>query len=701
MEVLTALSNKSYPSKWQITYQGKPYMSVYGKKKAYDLCIRLSRCVNGLQVEAAPRRGKKQVHKDKREYHRQWRSKNKEKVREYNKRSYQKRKQKMIWEQLSEKEELLNVENMSAKQPKAYEAYLRWKKAELPEWMKDELVSMNDEQIAEQFGSHLEFGTGGMRAEIGVGTNRMNHFTVRRATQGLADYLLYKDKRLAERGVVIAYDTRRFSKQFAEEAALVLANNGIKAFVFCNYTPTPLLSFAVRRLHAAAGIVITASHNPASYNGYKVYGEDGAQLTPNVAEAVMDAVNKTSDELSIQAMDADKAKQSGLYRLIEQEIYEPYYHCLQSLTYHPEIIAREGKSMKIVYTPLHGSGMVPVVEALTRAGFQHVIPVTEQQQPHEQFPTVRTPNPEETQALEMAVQLAAKAGAELVLATDPDADRVGAAVRTRDGSYINLTGNEIGALLMNYILSQLEEAGRLPHNGVVLKTIVTSELGRSIASSYGVKTIETLTGFKYIGEQMNLLEQSGELRFLFGYEESYGYLIGDFVRDKDAVQACLMISEMTAYYRAQGKTLLDVLQELFHKFGFYREDQHSITFEGLEGMARMNALMSEMRNHSAPNSEENRVSWVRDFLKGTEYHLSSNMLRSTGLPKSNVLHYTFRDTSWFAVRPSGTEPKLKIYFSAVGRSSEAADERIHTLKKSVIEWMDSIMNDHKGYAAAT
>jgi len=682
--------NKSYPSKWLITYQGKPYVSVYGKKKAYDLFVRLSHCVNGLQVEAAPRRKSERTYKDKREYHREWRANNKDKVREYNRRSYRKRKQKMLLEQI--REEGLNImENVELTNAEAYMDYLKWLRHEgLPEWMREELANMKEAEIAECFGQHLTFGTGGLRALIGIGTNRMNIYTVRKATQGLADYLKKTSLKSIQPSVVIAYDSRQYSREFAEEAALVLACNGIKAYVFSELCPTPILSFAVRHLRASAGIVITASHNPPSYNGYKVYGPDGAQISSDTAASVMDMIDQVEDELNVRIMDKRDAIAKKRYETIGREIFEAYYEHLMTIIQDQECIREQADELKIVYTPLHGTGAVPVREALTRAGFRQLYLVLEQERPDGFFSTVRSPNPEDPEALEMAIRLAQKVGADIVIGTDPDTDRAGLAVRGADGSYVCLTGNEIGALMLNYLLSQLKQRGQLPENGVMIKTIVTSELGRAIASSYGVQTLETLTGFKYIGAKIHQMKQDGTHRFLFGYEESYGYLIGDFARDKDGVQACLFISEMAAYYKSRGKSLLDVLNELHERFGYYIEDQHSIVLEGIEGVVQIHEIMHYMRNHFLPELAGWRVNWVRDYERGTEYHLASNMLRTVGLPKSNVIMYLFSNSSWFAVRPSGTEPKLKIYFSTIGSSKEEALLNMKRLKEAVLEMIGHI-----------
>ncbi len=661
-------------------------MSVYGKKKAYDMCVRLSHCVNGLRVEAAPRRKQDGVPKDKREYHREWRANNKDKVREYNRRSYLKRKQKKILEQYLEEgpERMQEAESI---QHESYIDYLRWLRADIPQELRDEMEHMDDSEISEYFGKNLEFGTGGLRAEIGPGTNRLNIYTVRKATQGLADYL----KSQPETGsVAIGYDSRRCSREFAEQTACVLARNGIKAYLFEQLYPTPLLSYAVRQLQASAGVMITASHNPPSDNGYKVYGADGAQITSQTAKDIMAAIDQVEDELAVEIMDKEEAIRQGLLVPIGQELVEQYYERLLTIIQDPSCIREQADKLTIVYTPLHGTGNVPVREALRRAGFSRVFVVPEQEKPDGDFPTVRSPNPEDQEALQLAIQLAREVQADIVMATDPDADRAGIAVRDAGHHYWCLNGNETGALMLDYLLMQKQRSGSLPESGVILKTIVTSELGRLIASSYGVETMDTLTGFKYIGEMIGRFERSGDKHFLFGYEESYGYLIGDFVRDKDAVQACLFICEMTAYYKQRGMTLLDRLKQLHEQFGYYEESQHSIALKGIEGMVRMNEIMNYLRQLIVPRVDGWRVSWIRDFDRGTELHLSSNMLRSIGLPRSNVLHYSFINGSWFAIRPSGTEPKLKIYFSTVGHSREEAKQMMDKLRAGVLELIDNI-----------
>ncbi|MCI3927154.1 phospho-sugar mutase [Paenibacillus sp. TRM 82003] len=574
-----------------------------------------------------------------------------------------------------------------------YDNYLRWVQSNMPEWMRRELDEMNEAQLKECFGKHLEFGTGGLRAEIGVGTNRMNLFTVRRITQGLADYLNSLGAEYAVRGVAIAYDSRKFSQAFADEAGLVLARNGIRAYVFEELRPTPILSFAVRQLKAAAGIVITASHNPAEYNGYKVYGEDGGQIPPHVADAITEAIDAVESELTVETMNRQEALIRGLYVKIGRKVDIGYYLNVQSQILQSAPIRAQREQMKIVYTPLHGAGNRPVRDLLRMAGFQEVFTVEAQEHPDENFSTVASPNPEEQEALRMAIDLAERLDADLVMGTDPDADRVGIAVRNQEGQFVCLTGNQTGALMLEYVLSQLHKQERLPANGVMIKTIVTSELGRVIASEYGVETLDTLTGFKYIGEKIGEFERTGEKQFLFGYEESYGYLVGSFVRDKDAVQSCLLIAEMAAYYRSIGMSVYEALMRIYEKYGYYEEGLHSITLKGLEGVVRINKITEYLREHMVTKLGERwKVRWIQDYQRQEAFHLTSNRMQRIELPRSNVLKYTLDDDCWFAVRPSGTEPKLKIYFGAVGGSASETEVKLESLKGQVLHLIDNIQS---------
>jgi len=559
----------------------------------------------------------------------------------------------------------------------SYERWLQFPHL-VPE-LRQELEQIKDQEkeIKDRFHQSLTFGTGGMRGVIGAGTNRMNVYTVRKATQGLSRYIAKQGEEAKRKGVVIAYDTRHKSADFAKEAGLVLAHNGIRAYVFQGPRPTPVLSFAVRYLGATAGIVITASHNPPEYNGYKVYGSDGAQVTTELADAIMAEIAGVSDELRVETADLCQAREKRLFEWIGEQVDEAYHHKLRSLALQPE---ENNRDYKVIYTPLHGTGNQPVRRALADLGFQHVRVVPEQELPDPNFSTVKSPNPEEHEAFHLAIEDAEKWGADMILATDPDADRVGVAVRDHEGRFVVLTGNQLGALLLDYILSQCAKKGNLPRNGVVIKTIVTSEFGEAVAARYGLETWNTLTGFKYIGEKIRQLEGTKEKTFLFGYEESYGYLIGDFCRDKDAVQACIMAAEMGAYYKKQGLTLYQALLRLFEQVGYFKEDLVSITFKGIEGVHKINRMMERFRKDSPTVMAGLPVVGRKDYKQGME-----------GLPKSNVLKFMLNDGSWFAVRPSGTEPKIKFYFGVKGTSLADAQTKLEMLKNDVEAF---ILDDH-------
>ncbi|GAX90981.1 phospho-sugar mutase [Effusibacillus lacus] len=555
-------------------------------------------------------------------------------------------------------------------------AFQRWKQhAQLEPTIYRELGSLTDEtEIEDRFYRHLEFGTGGLRGIIGAGTNRMNIYTVRRATEGLARHLLKNAAGAKQKGVVIAYDSRHLSPEFAAEAAGVLAQNGIKAYLFRELRPTPMLSFALRHLRAAAGIVITASHNPPEYNGYKVYGEDGGQIPPAAADQILNEINNIDDELRIVSMNIDEGITKGLIELLGEEIDREYTSRLLSLSLRPEAVKQAANDFHIVFTPLHGTGNQPVRKVLRELGFANVHVVREQELPDPNFSTVSSPNPEERQAFELALKLAREVNADIVLGTDPDADRVGLVTKNTAGEYVTLNGNQTGALLLQYILEQRKATGKLPSNGVMLKTIVTSELGRAIASAYNVATVDTLTGFKFIGEKINEYEQTGQYQFLFGYEESYGYLIGDFVRDKDAIQAAMMACEMAAFYKTKGQTLYDVLLKIYETYGYYLEDLSSFTFKGKQGSEKITRMMDELRRKPLTKIGELSVQATKDYALGIE-----------GLPKSNVLKYVLEDGSWVAIRPSGTEPKIKFYFSAVDKSHAGAELKLNRLKSFVLD----------------
>lgn len=545
-----------------------------------------------------------------------------------------------------------------------------WASAKLPDYLKQELDEIRaDERLVEDhFYQNVKFGTGGMRGVLGVGTNRMNIYTVRRAAAGLAQYVCEGSEEAKTRGVVIAYDTRHFSKEFAVETAKVLGAYGVHSYVFSESRPTPELSFAVRYLYAYAGVVITASHNPKQYNGFKVYGADGAQLVPAGADAIVSYMEKIDDIFSIETAEFETYSQ-----YILEKIDQAYQSSLLQLKEQPV-----KSNMKIVYTPLHGAGLVPICEGLKAFGFDEVHVIEEQAIQDGDFPTVSYPNPEEAAAFELAMELGHKVGADLLLATDPDADRLGVAVRNGQ-SYELLTGNQLGALLLNYILQTKQSNGTLPENGVMIKTIVTSELGAKIAAHYGVETVNTLTGFKYIAEKIAEYEQSGAFKYLFGYEESYGYLIEPFVRDKDAIQVALKVAEMASYYESQGKTLLDTLEDVYKKFGYFKEALISKVFEGKSGQEEMTALLDTVRENPPAEIVGKIVVLFEDYLTGTVTAITGDQLM-IDLPKENVLKFILEDESWIAIRPSGTEPKCKYYFGVTGESAGESAEGLEQLK---------------------
>ncbi|MBL0385475.1 phospho-sugar mutase [Tumebacillus sp. ITR2] len=559
---------------------------------------------------------------------------------------------------------------------KGYQSeYQRWLHHQaLEPHLLQELQGLSEEKdIEDRFYRHLEFGTGGLRGVIGAGTNRMNTYTVRRVTEGLARYLVQHVEGAQNKGVVIAYDSRHMSPEFAAEAAGVLANHGVRAYLFQELRPTPELSFAVRHLGAAGGIVVTASHNPPEYNGYKVYGEDGGQLPPHAADQILAEIDKVEDELVLQALSLEEGIARGLITMLGDEIDELYTERLVGLSLQPELIRAVSDEVRIVFTPLHGTGNKPVRRVLEALGFRHVHVVPEQELPDPNFSTVKSPNPEERQAFTLAMKLAEEVDADVILGTDPDADRVGVVVRDAGGEFMVLNGNQTGALLLHYILEQRKANGTLPANGVMLKTIVTSNLGRAIAEKNGVTTVDVLTGFKFIGEKIKEYEETGAHTFLFGYEESYGYLIGDFVRDKDAVQAAMMAAEMAAYYKGQGKTLSQVLHEVYETYGTYLEDLLSFTFKGKEGQEKIAQMMEDLRRTPLTAMGSLQVEAAKDYAQGIE-----------GLPKANVLKYVLTDGSWVAIRPSGTEPKIKFYFSAVADNRTVAMEKLEELKSFVL-----------------
>ena len=557
---------------------------------------------------------------------------------------------------------------------------------------KEELKSIaeDENEIKERFYMDLEFGTAGLRGIIGAGTNRMNIYVVRRATQGLANYIAKVDKK--SQGVAIAYDSRHMSPEFAQEAALCLAANGIKAYIFETLRPTPELSFAVRHLGCVAGINVTASHNPPEYNGYKVYWEDGAQITPPHDSGIMGEVKAISDWNTVKTMDKAEAEKAGLFEVIGKEVDDAYMAELKKQVIHMDAIQAEGKNLKIVYTPLHGTGNIPARRILKELGFENVYVVKEQELPDGDFPTVSYPNPEAAEAFELGLKLAKEVDADLVLATDPDADRLGVRVKDKNGEYHDLTGNMSGCLLANYEISQRKAVnGSLPEDGALIKTIVTTNLADAIAKGYGVKLIEVLTGFKFIGQQILGFEKSGKGSYLFGFEESYGCLIGTYARDKDAIVATMALCEAAAYYKTQGKTLWDAMIEMYEQFGYYKDDIKSVTMKGIEGLQKIQDIMNSLRQNPPAEFAGHKVVAVRDYKADTIKNLETGEVTPTGLPNSNVLYYELTNDAWVCVRPSGTEPKVKFYYGVKGISLADADEKSAVMGKAVLDMVDSMM----------
>ncbi len=547
---------------------------------------------------------------------------------------------------------------------------------------KEELRNIADDEneIKERFYTELEFGTAGLRGIIGAGLNRMNIYTVRKATQGLANYILKVGGK--EKGVAIAYDSRRMSPEFSMEAALCLAANGIKAYRFESLRPTPELSYAVRKLGCIAGINITASHNPPEYNGYKVYWEDGAQITPPHDGGIMDEVKAITDFSTLKTMSEEDARKEGLLVTIGADVDDPYIAELKKQVKRPEAIAKMAKELKIVYTPLHGTGNIPARRVLKELGFENVYVVPEQELPDGEFPTVSYPNPEAAEAFELGLKLAKKIDADLVLATDPDADRLGVYVKDKNGEYHTLTGNMSGCLLAEYEISQYKELHGLPEDGALIKTIVTSNLADAIAKSYGIKLIEVLTGFKYIGQQILNFEQSGKGTYLFGFEESYGCLIGTHARDKDAIVATMALCEAAAYYKTQDKTLWDAMIDMYEKYGYYKDDVKAISLKGIEGLAKIQSIMADLRKSEPTEIGGYKVLEIRDYKADTAKNMETGEVTSTGLPSSNVMYYDLSDNAWLCVRPSGTEPKIKLYYGVKGTSLEDADAKSEALGKA-------------------
>lgn len=571
------------------------------------------------------------------------------------------------------------------------ERYENWLSSKaISDSMKDEVRSIDDEkEIEDRFYKELTFGTGGLRGVMGAGTNRMNVHTVGKATQGFANFLnsTYKENV----SVAIAHDSRNNSDEFAKSAALTLCANGIKVYLFKTLRPTPVLSFTVRHLSCRGGIVITASHNPKQYNGYKVYGEDGGQVTDELATKIITRVNEVTNYEDIKTMDEYEAVKSGLLVYIGEEVDKAYIENVKSLAIRRDLVKESAKDLKIIYTPIHGSGNIPVRRVLSELGYSQVNVVKEQEQPDGNFPTAPYPNPENPAVFKLALEMAEEVKPDIIFGTDPDSDRIGVVVKDNTGKYQVLTGNQTGILLTHYVLSSLKELGKLPDNGAVVKTIVTTEAVRKMVSDYNVELIDVLTGFKYIGEKIKEFESDHSHKFLFGFEESYGYLAGEFVRDKDAVIASMLIAEMTLYYKSKGMTLYDGLMAIYKKYGFFKEELVALELQGKEGQEKISACLDKLRTKDL--KEFNGAKLVRqyDFEKRVEVNYEANETKDIQLPVSNVLKFVFDDDSWFVVRPSGTEPKMKIYLAVAGTSLEDSEEKIKVFKEKVMDLVNSML----------
>ena len=559
---------------------------------------------------------------------------------------------------------------------------LKWEKFEgLEDYLKTQLENFSEKEKEEAFYAPLEFGTAGMRGIVGPGINRMNIYTVRQATEGLARLIETYGEEAKKRGVAIAHDSRHFSPEFALESAKVLVKHGIKAYVFEDLRPTPELSYAVRHLHTFAGIMITASHNPAAYNGYKVYGEDGGQMPPKDADALTEFVRQVENPLAVDVVTKEELEQSALFEWIGEAVDAAYLEEIKSVSVNPSLLS-DTKDLSVVYTPLHGTGLMLTKRALDQAGFTGLQVVSEQAVPDGDFTTVKSPNPEEAGAFEYATRLGEETKADVLLATDPDADRMGAAVRQPDGTYQVITGNQIAAILLDYLLFAHQKAGTLPTNAAAVKSIVSSELPTVIAEYYGAKMVNVLTGFKFIAEQIKNYEETNAHTFMFGFEESYGYLVQPFVRDKDAIQAVLLLTEVAAHFKSEGKTLYDGLQALYEKYGYFLEKTISVTVQGLEGPAKIKALLDGLRKEVPSNFGGIKVALAQDFAVNQQVD-AQGVVSEIGLPTSNVLKYILEDGSWIAVRPSGTEPKIKFYMGVKATTQEEAEEKLAKFQKDL------------------
>lgn len=569
------------------------------------------------------------------------------------------------------------------------ETYTIWNKQPdlAPEVREDLDKIVNDKEALEDaFYTPMEFGTAGMRGLIGAGINRMNIYTVRQATEGLARFMDTLDEETKLRGVAISYDSRHMSQEFAFEAARVLGAHGIPSFVFESLRPTPELSFTVRHLHAYAGIMITASHNPKQYNGYKIYGEDGAQMPPKESDMITNYIREVDDLFAVEVADKDALINDGTLKVIGSEVDEVYLENAKEVTIDRELVAEEGKTMKLVFTPLHGTGGMLGEKALRQAGFEDFTMVPEQAMPDPEFSTVEHPNPEFTEAFDLAIKLGKSQKADLLVAVDPDADRLGAAVRQPDGEYELLTGNQIAALMLNYILTARKKAGNLPANGALVKSIVSSEFAAKVAADFGIEAINVLTGFKFIAEQIQHFEETNEHSFMLGFEESYGYLIRPFVRDKDAIQSLVLLAEVAAFYKKQGKNLYDGLQELFEKYGYFAEKTIALTFDGIEGAQEIKDLMAKFRQELPTDFAGYKVIAAEDYQASSRQDAAGNVT-AINLPKSNVLKYFLEDGTWIAVRPSGTEPKIKFYIGTQGDSEADAQAKCEKFEKAINDFI--------------
>ncbi|MDU2460206.1 MAG: phospho-sugar mutase [Clostridium sp.] len=571
------------------------------------------------------------------------------------------------------------------------EKYNDWLESNIvDEKMKDELRAIKDEkEIEDRFYKDLEFGTGGLRGVIGAGSNRMNIYTVSKATQGFANYL---NTRFENPSVAIAYDSRNMSKEFSKAAALTLCANNINVYLYEGLRPTPMLSFAVRHLNCTGGIVVTASHNPKEYNGYKVYDEFGGQVTDGKANIIISEVNKIDSFDKINTMDEEEALAKGLLKYIGEEVDKAYIDSVKGLTIRKELVKENASDLKVIYTPIHGSGNMPVRRILNELGYTGVSVVKEQEMPDGNFPTASYPNPEEPAVFKLALEMAKTENPDVIFATDPDADRIGVVVKDSEGEYRVLTGNQTGLLLTQYILDALKEEGRLPEDGVIIKTIVTTDGAKKIAEAYNIELMEVLTGFKYIGEKIQGFEVNKDKTYIFGFEESYGYLAGDFVRDKDAVIAAMLIAEMTLFYKEKGKSLYDGLVELYEKYGYFKETLVSFELKGKEGSEKISKCIDSLRNENLVEVNGVKIVTKYDYKLGTEENISSGDKKEIDLPKSNVLKFVLENGAWFVVRPSGTEPKMKAYVAVKGNSLKDSKEKLESFKNEVVSLINSKLN---------